>query len=62
MVAHYFPEADALRRGYALRSQAAGLWVDRLAQPVSRMTRMLSALERRVQKMRGALERRRPGG
>ncbi len=58
MVAHYFTEADALRRGYALRAQAAGLWVDRLAQPVSRTTRILSALERRVQKMRGALRRR----
>jgi phytanoyl-CoA hydroxylase len=55
MVAHYFPEPDALRRGYALRRQSAGLWVDRLAQPVSRMTRVLSAMERRVQKLRGAL-------
>ena len=59
MVAHYFPEADALRRGYALRAQAAGLWVDRLPQPVSRGTRMLSAIERRVQKLRGALRSRR---
>lgn len=58
LVAHYFPESDALRRGYALRPQAAGLWVDRLAQPVSRMTRMLSAIERRTQKIRGAIRRR----
>ena len=58
MVAHYFPEPDALRRGCALRRQGAGLWVDRLAQPVSRTTRVLSAIERRVQKVRGALRRR----
>lgn len=58
LVAHYFPEPDALRRGCALRRQAAGLWVDRLAQPVSGATRVLSAIERRVQKVRGALTRR----
>jgi phytanoyl-CoA hydroxylase len=57
LVAHYFPEGDALKRGCTLRREAAGLWVRRLAQPVSRTTRMLSALERRVQKIRGKLRR-----
>jgi phytanoyl-CoA hydroxylase len=60
MVAHYFPKPDALRRGYALRADAAGLWVDRLPQPVSRATRLMSAVERRMQKLRGSL--RKDGG
>lgn len=59
MVAHYFPEPDARRRGYALRPQAAGLWVARLPQPVSRLTRTLTAIERRVQKIRAAIRKHR---
>lgn len=57
MVAHYFPESDALRRGYTVRTGGSGLWIDRLPQPVSRATRMLSALERRVQKLRGSVRK-----
>lgn len=59
LVAHYFPRCDALARGYALRAQAGGMWVDRLAQPVSRLTQVMTAIERRVQKLRGMFRGRR---
>ncbi|HEV7766093.1 MAG TPA: phytanoyl-CoA dioxygenase family protein [Thermoanaerobaculia bacterium] len=59
LVAHYFPESDARRRGYAVREEAAGVWLSRRAQPVSASTRILSAIERRVQKLRGAMFTRR---
>ncbi len=57
MVAHYFPKSDALRRGYSLRTHAAGWWVDRLPQPVSRATRIMSAIERRVQRLRASVRK-----
>jgi phytanoyl-CoA hydroxylase len=55
VVGHYFSLDDSLRRGYRLRSLGDGWWIARRPQPVDAATRILSAVERRVQRLRGQL-------
>jgi len=55
VVGHYFSLDDSLRRGYRVKPLGDGWWIARRPQPVDAATRALSALERRVQRLRAAL-------
>jgi phytanoyl-CoA hydroxylase len=52
MVGHYFSLADSRRRGYRLKKQRDAWWIARRQQPVDTPSRVLSAIERRVDKLR----------
>jgi len=52
LVGHYFPLRDARRRGFAIRGDGGECWIARRPQPVDFATRVLCAVERRVQRMR----------
>ncbi len=52
LVAHYYRRADCIRLGFALAQQQGSLWMRRRPQPVDTATRVLSAIERRMQRLR----------
>lgn len=55
VVGHYFSLEDSLRRGYRVKSLNDAWWIARRPQPVDTPTRLLSAIERRVQRLRARL-------
>jgi phytanoyl-CoA hydroxylase len=52
VVGHYFSLEDSRRRGYRLEPHGDAWWIARRPQPVDAATRVLSAIERRVQRLR----------
>ena len=52
MVGHYFALEDSRRRGYRLKQHANAWWISRRQQPVDTPSRVLSAIERRLDKLR----------
>jgi hypothetical protein len=52
VVAHYFTKTDCARRGYRVPGSDGRYWVQRRPQPVSFATRVLCALERRIERLR----------
>jgi hypothetical protein len=55
VVGHYFSLDDSLRRGYRVKPLNGAWWIARRPQPVDTATRVLSAIERRVQRVRARL-------
>lgn len=55
VVGHYFSLDDSLRRGYRVNPLGDGWWIACRPQPVNAATRILSAVERRVQRLRARL-------
>jgi phytanoyl-CoA hydroxylase len=55
VVGHYFSLDDSLRRGYRVKPLGDAWWIARRPQPVDAPTRVLSAIERRVQRVRARL-------
>ncbi|HEY0158321.1 MAG TPA: hypothetical protein VGF28_13650 [Thermoanaerobaculia bacterium] len=55
MVGHYFSLSDSRRRGYRLKKQSGAWWIARRQQPVDTPSRLLSAVERRVDRLRARL-------
>lgn len=54
LVAHYFSLPDSLASGYRVRAHGEGRWIQRNPQATGVVTRALNAVERRIQKLRGA--------
>ena len=52
LVGHYFSESDCRRMGYRVAGSGSHLWLKRAPQPVDFLSRLRSAVERRVQKVR----------
>lgn len=52
LVGHYFTHADCRRRGYRLARAGQAFWMKRRSQPTGTWSRLLGALERRVQRAR----------
>ncbi len=52
MVAHYFGLTDCFRGGYKINGSEGARWLRRRAQPTSFGTRLLSAVETRIQTIR----------
>jgi hypothetical protein len=58
LVAHYYRNADCVRRGYLVDEMGGALWWRRRPQPVDWLTRAQCAIERRVQRVRAAIRAR----
>jgi phytanoyl-CoA hydroxylase len=52
MVGHYFSLTDSRRRGYRLKQHGDARWIARRQQPVDAASRVLSAIERRLDRLR----------
>lgn len=52
IVGHYFSKSDCRRRGYRIAGDASRPWIKRAPQPVDFPSRVRSAIERRVERMR----------
>lgn len=48
LVCHYLTLGDCRRRGYRLRREQSGYWIQRRPQPVTPLDRWLAAIDRRV--------------
>ena len=56
LVGHYFPLRDVKKRGQTIIADRDGLWTKRRPQPVNLTTRILCAIERRVQRVKAKLK------
>lgn len=55
LVAHYFGLEDCFRRGYSIAGTPGARWLHRRPQPADFLSRVLSAVERRVQRIRSVV-------